>query len=170
MSATKITPSSEYRQDNISLRDAMTMELAEQDRVWSVPGLHVKLEGVFADVPKNATILQTLVVKGNGLSLLGGDIFVGIHWKREESEELQCSKEFGLNWEMVQKKISWTFKCNGISARFFCVISKNSRACLAREFLFTTLISLLIIFVNKKCQLIYFFIFFIILLKYYSLY
>ena len=105
MSTSKIKPSSEYRQDNISLRDAMTMELAEQNRVWTVPGLHVKLEGVFASIHDKETVIKTSVAKADVLlSAFVGNIFVGVQWKPNGSNELQFPKDLGLTWESLQEK------------------------------------------------------------------
>ena len=105
MNTLKIVPSSEHRHNVISLRDAITMELAEQCRLWSVPGLHVKMEGTFACIPDNATIIQTVVAKGPAFSFgESDDMFIGVQWKSEENENLQCLKEQKLSWDMVQKK------------------------------------------------------------------
>lgn len=49
---------SSYERDNIDLKTAMTMDLSKSIRVWTIPGLHLKVEGL----PKNATIQKALVM------------------------------------------------------------------------------------------------------------
>lgn len=47
-----------YEHDNIDLKTAMTMNLSQSIRLWTIPGLHLKID----NLPKNATIMKTLVM------------------------------------------------------------------------------------------------------------
>ena len=47
-----------YEHKNIKLKESMTMDLSQSIRVWSIPGLHLKVE----NLPENASINKTLVM------------------------------------------------------------------------------------------------------------
>lgn len=64
-----------YEQDNIKLHEAMTMELKQTVRVWSIPGIHVEVE----KLPENATDIKTLASK-----ISGGTFAVAVEWTVEK--------------------------------------------------------------------------------------
>ena len=47
-----------YEHSNIKLKEAMTVDLSQSIRVWSIPGLRLKVE----NLPENASINKTLVM------------------------------------------------------------------------------------------------------------
>ena len=47
-----------YEQNNIDLKTAMTMDLSQSIRVWSIPDLRLKVE----NLPENAIVKKTLVM------------------------------------------------------------------------------------------------------------
>ena len=74
-----------YEQDNIKLHEAMTMELKQTLRVWSVPGIHVEVE----KLPENATNIKTLAAKCSD-----GNFAVAVEWtaKEETKPDVESSK------------------------------------------------------------------------------
>ena len=59
---------SSYEQDNLKLKEAMTMDISQRIRVWSIPGLRVKVD----NLPENATVKKTLIMMtSNGNWMLG---------------------------------------------------------------------------------------------------
>ena len=49
---------SSYEQDSIKLKEAMTMALSQRIRVWSIPGLRIKVD----NLPEKATVQKTFVM------------------------------------------------------------------------------------------------------------
>ena len=67
---------SSYEHNNIKLKEAMTMDLTQSIRVWSVPGLHIKIE----NIPENAIINKTLVMMtSSGKWVIGLELNVEGH-------------------------------------------------------------------------------------------
>ena len=65
-------PNSEH--DNIDLKTAMTIGLSQSIRVWTIPGLQIKVE----NLPKDATIQETLVMMTSADKWI-----VGLKWTIE---------------------------------------------------------------------------------------
>ena len=62
---------SSYEHNNITLKTAMTMDIRQSVRVWSIPGLYLKIE----NFPVNATFQKTLVIMTPS-----GNWNVGVEW------------------------------------------------------------------------------------------
>lgn len=54
---------SSYEHNSIDLKTAMTMNISQSVRAWSIPGLHLKIE----NFPENATFQKTLVIMTPGV-------------------------------------------------------------------------------------------------------
>ena len=63
-----------YEHDNITLKTAMTMDLSQSIRVWSIPGLRLKIE----NLPENAIVKKTTVMMTSS-----GKWIVGLEWNAE---------------------------------------------------------------------------------------
>ena len=65
---------SSYEHDSIDLKTAMTIDLSQCIRIWTIPDLHLKVE----NLPENATIQKTLVMMTSA-----GKWNVGLEWTVE---------------------------------------------------------------------------------------
>ena len=65
---------SSYERNNISLKTAMTIDIRQSIRIWTLPGLHLKIE----NFPENATFQKTLV-----MLTPSGNWNVGLEWTVE---------------------------------------------------------------------------------------
>lgn len=74
---------SNYYNEHVKLKEAMTMNLEQTIRVWNVAGLQVKEDRL----PKEALVHTTFVMK-----LTNGNFSVGVEWKTEEDKGSYMSK------------------------------------------------------------------------------